>query len=132
MKLTMIALTLVLTVVDRRDDYRPVGSRGEVTLSWTMPTNNMDGTSLTNLAGAKVYVGTASSNYTRAVDAGMVERFVLVGLQEGQTYYCNGTAYNRAGLESDFCTEVIKRAEAPHRWPYEKETPPKRLWIGAP
>jgi len=92
-------------------NLREYAAPGTVTLTWTMPTNNLDGTPLTDLAGAKVYYGTASSNYTTVVDAGMVETYTITGLTAGATYYCNGTAYNTAGLESDFCDEVAKEAK---------------------
>ena len=36
----------------------------------------------------------------------------MTGLVDGVTYYLAGTAYNTAGLESDFCGEVRKIAGA--------------------
>ena len=36
---------------------------GSATLSWTPPTQNMDGTPLTNLAGYRVYWGTSLGDY---------------------------------------------------------------------
>ena len=94
-----------------RDGNALVVVPASVTVTWNMPTNNLDGTPLTDLAGAKIYYGTESSNYTTLVDAGMVEAFTVTGLVRGVTYYLNGTAYNVAGLESDFCTEVAKEAK---------------------
>ena len=85
----------------------------KVQLTWTMPTNNMDGTPLTDLAGAKVYYGTSSSNYTEIVDVGLTNRTFVTGLQANRLYFFNGTAYNTAGLESDFCDEVAKGAFMP-------------------
>ena len=89
---------------------------GEVTVAWTFATNNVDGTPLTDLAGAKVYYGTTSSNYTRVVDVpggapGQTKSHTVTGLVDGVRYYLNGTAYNTAGLESDFCREVAKVAK---------------------
>ena len=83
----------------------------DITVAWTFATNNTDGSSLTDLAGAKVYYGTASSNYTHvlAVPGGVPGgegRATVTGLVEGVRYYLNGTAYNLAGLESDYCNEV--------------------------
>ena len=83
-----------------------------ITLAWTMPTNTVDGSPLTDLGGAKLYYGTASSNYTQVVDVGNTNRFTLTvaehGIEPGVAYYFNGTAYNTAGLESDFCNEVVR------------------------
>jgi hypothetical protein len=95
------------------------GSTNEpgISVSWTFVTHNTNGTPVTNLAGAKVYYGTSSSNYTHVIDVpggvpGQSKTFRLAasvhGLLPGVTYYLNGTAYNRAGLESDFCNEVAK------------------------
>jgi len=90
----------------------------EVSVSWTFAANNVDGTPLTDLAGAKVYYGASSSNYTQVVDVsggqpGQACSFTVTGLVAGVTYYFNGTAYNTAGLESDFCAEVAKIAVDP-------------------
>jgi len=88
-----------------------------VTVLWEMPETNVDGTPITNLAGAKVYYGTVSSNYTHVVDVpggvpGETRTFRLTqrerNLVPGVLYYIAGTAYNTAGLESDFCAEVSK------------------------
>jgi len=87
-----------------------IAGAAEISVQWDMPTTNIDGTPLTDLAGARVYVGTSSSNYTWTVDAGMAESLSVTGLTAGATYYFNGTAYNEAGVESDFCNEVAKTA----------------------
>ena len=71
---------------------------GVVKLRWTMPTNNLDGTALTDLAGAKIYYGTSSSNYTVVIDVGMTNSYTVTGLVGGEVYYLNGTAYNTSGL----------------------------------
>ena len=106
-------------------------STPSVTVQWTMPTVNIDGAPLTDLAGAKIYYGTASSNYTHVVDVGMVESYTVTGLVEGVTYYFNGTAYNTAGLESDFCNEVAKVAtKSGSVIRLAADRPPRRLWIG--
>src|SRR4029453_5899928 len=38
---------------------------GSATLSWTPPTRNTDGTTLTNLPGYRIYYGTSSGSLTR-------------------------------------------------------------------
>ena len=87
----------------------------DITVTWTFATNNVDGSALTDLAGAKVYYGTASSNYTVIVNVpggvpGGNVSHKITGLKAGTTYFINGTAYNTSGLESDFCTQISKKA----------------------
>ena len=88
----------------------------DITVSWTFATTNVDGTPLTDLAGAKVYYGTSSSNYTVVVDVpggvpGGNVSHKITGLKAGTTYFINGTAYNTSGLESDFCAQISKKAK---------------------
>lgn len=87
-----------------------IASAAEVKLRWTMPTNNVDGSPLTNLAGATVCYGTSSSNYSVFIDVGLTNSCTIKGLVIGATYFFNGKAYNTAGLESDFGGEVPKVA----------------------
>lgn len=91
---------------------------GELSVTWTMPTTNHDGTPLTDLGGAKIYWGLNSSNYTHVVDAGLTNRLDFTNLTAGVLYYLNGTAYSIAGLESAFTVEVAKKA-------YKHEDKPK-------
>lgn len=48
------------------------GRGAEVTLAWDPPTNNTDGTPLTDLAGYKLYSGQASQVYSVTTDVGNV------------------------------------------------------------
>lgn len=87
----------------------------EIPLSWTFASTNMNGTPLTDLAGAKVYYGTSSSNYISVIDVpggepGEIGTYTVSNLTDGVTYYFNGTAYNTAGLESDFCDEISRNS----------------------
>jgi len=79
-----------------------------VSVSWSFPTENISGSPLTDLGGAKIYYGTASSNYTHVIDAGTATNLTIIGLAFGKTYYVNGTCYNTAGMESDYTVEVTK------------------------
>jgi hypothetical protein len=85
---------------------------GQATLSWVAPSTNQDGTPLTDLAGYKIYYGTASGNYTQNVDAGNVTTYTLTNLTDGQTYYLVATAYNTARFESSYSNEVSKTIPA--------------------
>jgi hypothetical protein len=78
-----------------------------VTLAWVPPTENSNGTPITNLAGYKIHYGTASADYTQTVsvaNAGLT-RYVVDNLPSG-TYYFAITAYNASGTESALSQEV--------------------------
>ncbi|MBW2581115.1 MAG: fibronectin type III domain-containing protein, partial [Deltaproteobacteria bacterium] len=71
----------------------------QVTLTWDPNTE-------TNLAGYKVYCGTASRDYDVTVDVGSQTSYTLSNLEEGKTYYFAVTAYDTSGNESNFSGEV--------------------------
>ena len=81
---------------------------GQATLSWVAPSTNEDGTPLTDLAGYKIYYGTASGIYTQNVDTGNVTTYTFNSLSDGQTYYFVATAYNLARFESSYSNEISK------------------------
>jgi hypothetical protein len=74
---------------------------GSATVVWTPPTENTNGTALTNLAGFKVYYGTSSSSLTQVAqvaNAGARD-YVVTGLTSG-TWYFAVTSYTTDGEES--------------------------------
>jgi hypothetical protein len=74
---------------------------GSAALSWTPPTQNVNGSALTDLAGYNVYYGTSSAALTTKValsNSGLTA-YTLGNLASG-TYYFAVTAYNSAGAES--------------------------------
>jgi hypothetical protein len=76
-------------------------STGSATLSWTPPTRNTNGSTLSNLAGYRIYYGTSSSNLSRTVqvaNAGLT-RYVVPDLSAG-TWYFAVRAYTSTGSES--------------------------------
>jgi Fibronectin type III domain len=79
-----------------------IGSTGTATLDWTPPTQNSDGSALTNLAGYTVYYGTAPDKLTESVKVSNpgVAAYTLSNLASG-TWYFAVTAYSAAGVESD-------------------------------
>ncbi|MBI5198088.1 MAG: hypothetical protein HZA19_05700 [Nitrospirae bacterium] len=87
--------------------YSPVYA-GEAILSWEPPATNADGTPLTDLAGYKVYYGTASGSYGDFVDAGNVITYTVSNLPETVAYYFAVTAYNTTGNESGYSNEASK------------------------
>jgi hypothetical protein len=78
-----------------------------VTLAWEPPTQNSDGSTLTDLVGYKIHYGTASQNYTAtmALDNAGLTRYVVDSLPAGK-YYFAVAAYNSKGIESGLSDEV--------------------------
>jgi hypothetical protein len=61
----------------------------------------------TDLAGYKVYVGSASTHYDRFVTTTDVQQ-VVTGLDNGLTWFFSVTAVDTAGNESTFSAEGSK------------------------
>jgi len=82
-----------------------------VTLTWTPPTENEDGTPLTNLAGYRLRFGAQSGNYTNVINIANpgLATYVLGGLAKG-TYYVVISAYNQSGIESQYSNEAAAPA----------------------
>ncbi|NIQ37675.1 MAG: hypothetical protein GTN81_03695 [Proteobacteria bacterium] len=59
-----------------------------------------------DLAGYRIYYGTASGQYTDFVDVGDTTTYRLGSLQDGVTYYLAATAHDTSGNESDYSNEV--------------------------
>ena len=80
---------------------------GPVTLAWTPPTENVDGSTLTDLSGYRIHYGDAPQAYseTIAISNPGLTRYVLESLPAG-THYVAMTAYNASGAESDYSDEV--------------------------
>jgi hypothetical protein len=78
-----------------------------VNLQWQAPTENSDGTPLTDLKGYKIHYGTESQTYTGeiSVDNPTVTTFLVDTLGAGKYYFAVG-AYNRSGAESPLSDEV--------------------------
>jgi hypothetical protein len=82
---------------------------GTATLSWTPPTENTDGTTLTDLAGYKIYYGRSADSLTKVVDINTagVTTYVVDNLTTA-TWYFSMTSYNAGGIESDKSAVVSK------------------------
>jgi len=76
----------------------PCLAHADVVLQW-------DPNSESDLAGYKVYYGTASGTYGTPITIGTQVSYTFTQLAPG-TYYFAVTAYNTAGLESGFSNEV--------------------------
>ena len=67
------------------------------------------------VAGYRVYFGTASGSYSDSVVAGNVTSRTMTGLTNGVPYFFAITAYDGEGLESAFSAEVSYRPMVPDR-----------------
>lgn len=102
--------------VTKRCELRAASSEppatGSATLSWTPPTQNTDGTALTNLAGYRVSYGTSTSALTQTIqiaNAG-ASAHTINNLAPG-TYHFAVRAYNSAGAESASSNVVSKTVQ---------------------
>jgi hypothetical protein len=87
----------------------PAAVIGSATLSWTPPTENTDGTALTDLAGYRIYYGTDMNNLSQLVTIASVgvTRYVIDNLTQG-TWYFTIRAYNSVGAESSESNSASK------------------------
>ncbi|HEV8331382.1 MAG TPA: putative Ig domain-containing protein [Steroidobacteraceae bacterium] len=99
---TSVALApFAITVAD--------ASNGAASLTWTPPTQNTDGTTLTNLAGYRIVYGASAAQLTQTIqvtNAGM-SSYVVENLAPG-TYYFAIRAYTSSGAESADSNVVAK------------------------
>jgi hypothetical protein len=74
---------------------------GNATIEWTPPTENTNGTVLSNLAGYRVHYGTSASNLIQTVQVANpgLTSYVLENLTVG-TWYFAVSSYSTAGVES--------------------------------
>lgn len=74
---------------------------GAIMLNWLPPTERSDDSALTNLAGYKIYWGTAQGDYpnTVTIDTPGITSYMIEQLSPG-TYYLVMTAFDAAGVES--------------------------------
>lgn len=90
-------------------DTTPAATTGSVTLNWNAPTQNEDGSALTDLAGYKIYWGTTPGNYPDfvTIDGANETTYVVENLPFG-TYEFVATSFNTSGVESDYSSPSAK------------------------
>ncbi len=81
-----------------------------ISLEWDAPIDNVDGSPLNDLAGYKIYYGTASGNYTQSVNVGNTTDATIKNLSSGNWCFA-ATAYNSARSESNFSNEFCSNIE---------------------
>ena len=75
--------------------------KGTATLSWTTPTSNVDGSTLLDLAGYRIYYGTSAGSLGQVIDLPIAQAtsYLVKDLSSG-TFYFAVTAYTSSGAES--------------------------------
>lgn len=81
---------------------------GSATLSWLAPTQNTDGSALTNLSGYRIYYGTNASALTQWVDvpSAGIQTYVLGNLSPATWYFAVKAV--AGGVESDLSNIASK------------------------
>jgi hypothetical protein len=108
---------IVISVTDSKDTVSlpafaitvNAPSNGSATLSWTPPSENTDGSILSNLAGFRVQYGTSPTELTQTVQISNpgVVTYVVTGLNAGNWYF-SVRAYTSGGAESANSSVVSK------------------------
>jgi hypothetical protein len=97
------------TTTESIDVAITMSGNGTALVSWTPPTENTDGSVLTDLAGYKIYYGATSNNYTEVVsiDNPGLSSYQINNLTAADWYFVV-TAVNSSDVESSFSNEVSK------------------------
>ena len=110
--------TIVISVTDTKDTRLAAGvlhhrhgspTNGSATLSWTPPTQNTDGSTITNLAGFRIQYGTSATALTQTIEVTNpgLATYVVSGLSSG-TWFFAVRAYDSSGAESANSNVVSK------------------------
>ena len=85
---------------------------GSATLSWKLPTENTNGSALTNLAGIRIYYGVSAANLNHVVQVASLseDSYAIGGLTAG-TWYFAAKAYTNAGTQSAMSSVVTKSVQ---------------------
>jgi len=95
---TKIILSILLLITG---GCRPLwGQTGGITLSWDINTEN-------DLAGYKVYYGSSSQLYEKNINVGLKAEYTFDDLTGMETIYVAITAYDTAGNESGYSSELL-------------------------
>jgi len=88
----------------------PAPATGSAELSWSKPTQNVDGTALTDLAGYRIYYGESSGSLAQRFEITNpdAQTAVINNLTVGRTWYFAMSAYTIGGVESAR-TQVVSK-----------------------
>ena len=101
--------TGVVSTGDAPTGDAPTGD-GTALVTWTPPTENTDNSTLTDLAGFKIYYGTFPGEYdvTITIDNPGLSSYLVENLASSDLFFVM-TAVNSAGIESAYSEEVYKK-----------------------
>jgi hypothetical protein len=120
---TLISLALMASMAMAQTNQQAIGIEPwvptndwvrHVTVGWDAPTENEDGSPLTDLAGYRVYWGETSATYTVVSDL-IVETTDTVSITNRNDAYLAVTALDTSGNESDFSEELHWVGNVPAR-----------------
>ncbi len=82
---------------------------GTAKVSWVLPTENSNGSALTDLAGVRIYYGTSESDLSKSlqVSGKSTTSYTVSGLSAG-TWYFGAEAYTTTGMASRLSSIVSK------------------------
>ena len=80
-----------------------------MTLSWVAPTENSDGTPLTDLAGYNIYFGLSQGDHSNRVHINnpSISTYMVENLLP-DTYYVVATSFNSLNVESTYSNVAVK------------------------
>jgi hypothetical protein len=109
----MVTLTICIAGCNENNNSEQTVSENNTntaTLSWQPPIDNTDGSTLTNLAGYKIYYGQSADNLSNVItlDNPGITSYMIENLSYGSKYYFAITAYDSDGLESNY-SEVVSK-----------------------
>jgi hypothetical protein len=87
----------------------PTPTNNSITLSWSAPTQNSDGTPLTDLAGYTLHYGTTSQDYTGTIQVtspATTSYVVSDATFPAGTYYFAISSYNSLQVSSPLSSEI--------------------------
>jgi hypothetical protein len=85
-----------------------VSAIGEIQISWVAPTENVDGTPLTDLASFRIYYGPDSRAYSNSVDVMDASATSYALNAASGDYYVTMTALDAEGNESAYANEILR------------------------
>lgn len=103
---------------------------GSATLMWNAPTQNTDGSPLTNLAGFKIYWGTTLGTYPNSatINDASARSYIVESLCSGVWHFVS-TALNSSSVESAFSNVASKPVQGDLP---KVPTPPATLTVTPP